>query len=213
MKSYTRYGTSLFQLVKTVFTHTWAATYLLFWVTVFHVDALSVVLFSFISSHQTPSFLFWSKACPFPYFSSSPHASFSIFFIFLPVKKNNTYIKDFSSSSVFLSPLTSLISVEFFSHLERDFPDSRICSPKKSPLKSQSWYCANTHSSPFLTWCISLFKVFWLQSWNIFEQKFSTKLFYFYQLHFKKICLTWTLLFLFMWYWIYNTLMLGLYLG
>ena len=121
-----------------VFTHTWTATYLLCWVTVFHVDALSAVLFSFISSCQASSFLFCSKACPFLYFSFSPWVSYSsVSSFFPPYEKNNTCTKGFSPSSVLLSSPMSLISIQFSSHLERDFPDPRIHPPQKSPLKSQ----------------------------------------------------------------------------
>lgn len=56
---------------------------------------------------------------------------------FLPNGKTNTCTKCFSPSLVLLSPLTFLISIQFFSHLERVSSGPRICPSKKSPLKSQ----------------------------------------------------------------------------
>lgn len=131
-----------------VFTHTQAAIYLLSWATVFGVDAFSVVLFSFIFSCQAPSFLFCTKACPFPYFSFSPQVSYPLFFP--PYEKNNMCTKGISPSVSF-SPPTSLVSVQLFSHLERDCPDPRICPPKKL-INTKEKNALKNSENAFVVW-------------------------------------------------------------
>jgi len=198
MKSYTHYGSNLFQFVMSVFTHTWTATYLLSWVTIFYVDALWVVLFSFIYSCQAPSFLFDSEACPFSHFSFSPWASYpSVYSFFCPYKKKAYF------SSVLLSPLISLISVQFFSHLERDSPDPKICPPKKAPPCMVLYPLVSVPSlvHQFVqSISASISENLWRKS-----KTFNETFLLLWVAFFLKIYFTWTLLFLFMWYWIHNT--------
>lgn len=103
----------------------------------FSIDALSVLPFSFISSCQAPSFLFCSKACHSHTFSLRASYPSVTSLFFPPNGKTNVCTKGFSLSSVLFSPFTFLISIRFFSHLERVSSDPRICPPQKSPLKSQ----------------------------------------------------------------------------
>lgn len=122
---------------------------------------------------------------------------------FLPNGKTNTCTKGFSPSSVLLSPLTFLISIQFFSHLERVSSGPRICPSKKSPLKSQP--CMVLY--PLLS-VLSLVHQF-VQSLvapileNLRrETKTSIKTPLLLAVAF------WTLLFLFTWCWIHNMLTL-----